>query len=717
MIRRSAFVHLVAVTPASTLAIHAMSQSRVPLAPDMVRLVRAFEAPAEPNALLPRLARTLGHDEAELRAAMHALIDRGILTGLTAEQEYDAVARQLAPAHGRDPAAQLDHWRRASAEGSHPYWSVAAPQAITEAAALRTRVDVLLFGDCDVQMETDFLRRAALRWGIDLRAAATFGTDLALASEHRHDAIIIGALQARHGIIAPGGDPEAGYASAIRTMLVELRARTAAPILIDGLPEPTVQPLGLADRGAGSHRNRFRRANLALADLAEAFADVHVVDVAAALAGAGAASLLDDGLVSFTHFGSPGWMLQRPASELAAVHGVFPDRAPLARSVGGDPYRREAVIAQAHVDALVSLLALDRKKCVIVDLDGVLWPGVLAETGSPFAWAPDVSSTNSFVGLYFGIHEALLALQRRGLVLACVSKNDEATVRALWHYPAHYPHHRLLTPDDFVTWRVNWVDKAANIAAIAAELGFALDTFLFIDDSPRERARVQQALPQLAVLGDDLFALRRTLLTDPRLQSAAITAESAGRTALVKAQLERGRLRSAAMDEAAFVESLDVACTVQKLGTADAATLGRVRELFERTTQFNATGRRFTLGELERAIAAADGGVFTLHMRDRLADHGLAGAAVVAGGEIMNLVMSCRVIGLGGERALLSGILREAGTGALRGRIVPTGRNTPVRHVYADAGFTPAGEGWWTSQTVPSEATPADLQLLETSRS
>ena len=219
------------------------------------------------------------------------------------------------------------------------------------------------------------------------------------------------------------------------------------------------------------------------------------------------------------------------------------------------------------------------------------------------------------------------------------------------------------------------------------------------------------------MLGDDLFALRRTLLTDPRLQSISVTAESAGRTTLVKAQLERSRLQAAAMDEAAFVESLEVVCTVEKLCTADAATLVRVRELFERTTQFNATGRRFTAVELKRAAADAQGGVFTLRMRDRLADHGLTGAAVVAGGDILNLAMSCRVIGLGGERALLDGILRAAGSMRLRARVVATGRNIPVRHVYADHGFTAAGEGLWTSQTPPAEPPPAVSRLLETSGS
>ena len=112
-------------------------------------------------------------------------------------------------------------------------------------------------------------------------------------------------------------------------------------------------------------------------------------DLAAALAAAGSERLLDDsGQTGFTHFGSPGWMLQRAEAEKAATHGLFPDTAPLASSVGGDPYGREAVSARAHIDALMTVTGAGRKKCVIVDLDGTLWPGVLAETGSPFAWSP-----------------------------------------------------------------------------------------------------------------------------------------------------------------------------------------------------------------------------------------------------------------------------------------------------------------------------------------
>ena len=103
-----------------------------------------------------------------------------------------------------------------------------------------------------------------------------------------------------------------------------------------------------------------------------------------------------------------------------------------------------------------------------------------------------------------------MRLKIRGVLLACVSKNDEATVRELWTYEDHYPRERLLTPDDFVTWRVNWTDKVENIASIAEELGFAPDAFLFIDDNPVEREeRLRQRLPDVEVWGEELFSLRR----------------------------------------------------------------------------------------------------------------------------------------------------------------------------------------------------------------
>ena len=389
-------------------------------------------------------------------------------------------------------------------------------------------------------------------------------------------------------------------------------------------------------------------------------------------------------------------MLQRPESEKAAVHGIFPDTAPLAQWVGGDPYLREGALARTHIDALRTVLGIGRKKCVIVDLDGTLWPGVLAETGSPFAWAPEISGVFSYVGLYFGLHEALLCLKKRGLVLACVSKNDEATVRELWKYPDNYPRNRLLGPDDFVTWRVNWNDKVDNIRAIAEELGFALDTFLFIDDHPVERDRVRQRLPEVEVWGEDPFSLRRTLLNDPRLQVPVITEESAVRTTMVKAQLERQQFgaetRADSIDEEQYLSSLQIQCRIERL-TND-SRLSRFAELFERTTQFNTTGRKFPLSELAGLLSNSAAHLFSLDVSDRFGDHGLTGGAVIVNGSILALAMSCRVLGMKIEHQFLRHMIGEIQE-TLTGRIIETPRNIPVRNIYRDHGFAEVEPGLW----------------------
>ncbi len=696
---RSRFVHLLPLGDTRFLAVHAVSHLRLTIDADVARIIEYFATPrAMPDEMAPLVA-LLGYPQDVVVNTVGNLMERGLITQLSPDEEMTEVADSLSATHGRDPDALLEHYRRTRSEGALPAWAAGEALGLDALKGAERRLDILLLGECDIQMESDFLRKEGVRRGLDLRIAASFVDDVNFVAERAHDAVIIGALRARRAVVMGtaqeiGGDPSWLYLMEARKVIEGLRTVTKAPILIDNLPEPTVQPLGMADRGSLSHRNRYRRTNLALADMATEYEDVHLIDVAAALNGVGSQRMVDDALVSFTHFGSPGWMLQRPDSERAAVFDIFPDLAPLAAELGDDPYGREAVVARAHADALITLTAHERKKCVIVDLDGTIWPGVLAETGAPFAWRPEISGLYSYIGLFFGIHEALKTLKSRGVVLACVSKNDEDVVRALWTYPDDYPRDRLLSLDDFVTWRINWGDKAENIRAIADELGFDLSAFLFIDDNPIERERVRERLPQVEVWGENLFSLRRSLLDDPRLQLPGITAEAAGRTDLVKAQLKRSEARGGFVDEAEFLKALNVTHSVEAL--SDAESLARIVELFQRTTQFNTTGARYTAGELTQ-IAAEGGGVYALRVSDRFGDHGLSGAAVVQGDEITGFAMSCRVIGLKAEDALLERIENDrlAQGGALRARIIPTDRNMRARSLYRDHGYVEEADGWW----------------------
>src|SRR5262249_16133850 len=144
--------------------------------------------------------------------------------------------------------------------------------------------------------------------------------------------------------------------------------------------------------------------------------------------------------------------------------------------------------------------------------------------------------------------------------------------------------------------RIDWNDKVSNILSIVEELGYGIESFVFIDDNPVERQLVRRRLPEVLVLGENLFELRRPLLADPRLQTAWMTKESMDRTQLVAAQLRRTELRRRLADDQLFRESLNLVCDIRRLTPQD--EVERIRELFERTTQFNTSGRKFTAKEL-----------------------------------------------------------------------------------------------------------------------
>ena len=57
----------------------------------------------------------------------------------------------------------------------------------------------------------------------------------------------------------------------------------------------------------------------------------------------------------------------------------------------------------------------------------------------------------------------------------------------------------ILKIDDFVTYKINWNDKAKNISEMVKELNLGLQSAVFLDDSKFERERVKEILPEVYV--------------------------------------------------------------------------------------------------------------------------------------------------------------------------------------------------------------------------
>src|SRR5262249_60112417 len=128
------------------------------------------------------------------------------------------------------------------------------------------------------------------------------------------------------------------------------------------------------------------------------------------------------------------------------------------------------------------------RRLVILDLDNVLWGGIVGEVG----WEGITLGGHDYVGEAFvDFQRALKALTRRGVQLAIASKNDEAAaLEAIDRHPEMQLRRR-----DFAGWRINWRDKAENVLELLADLGLGVESAVFVDNSAVERGPGAGAVP------------------------------------------------------------------------------------------------------------------------------------------------------------------------------------------------------------------------------
>ncbi len=334
-----------------------------------------------------------------------------------------------------------------------------------------------------------------------------------------------------------------------------------------------------------------------------------------------------------------------------------------------------------------SVLFRPSRKVVCTDLDNTLWGGVLGEDGPQ-----GILTGSAFPGnCYLEYQRYLKQLSARGILLALVSKNNEADVEEAFRVRSADLAVGLNT---FIAKKIGWNDKTASLRALAEELSLGLDSFVFVDDSPVECAAVRQYLPEVAVVEapvDRPWDLVRMLAEEWFFDSAAVTLEDVNRTREYEAQAQRNSLREGAVSTEDFLQSLGIVCTF--LGALD-APLERTVQLLAKTNQFNLTTRRHSAEQVRRFATEPGGQAIALRVRDRFGDAGVVGVALVRRqGDacwIDSLLLSCRVIGRGVESALLWLIARRAaamGARVLMGEYVPSAKNAPCADFYTKSGF------------------------------
>lgn len=374
-----------------------------------------------------------------------------------------------------------------------------------------------------------------------------------------------------------------------------------------------------------------------------------------------------------------------------------------------------AVLAKSQAAQFQALLGMSAK-CLVLDLDNVLWGGIIGEDGLEgirLGGSPEGEAFTEF-------QRYIKALRNRGVILAVCSKNnpDDARQPFLSHPEM------VLALEDISLFAANWSPKVDNLRTIAAELNIGLDALVFIDDSPFEREHVRRHLPEIRVpeMPEDPALFTETLHREHYFEVLSITAEDLGRSDSYRANRERQQMLQSAEPIEDYLAGLQIRV---ELHPFDRPNLPRIAQLLNKTNQFNLTTVRMTPEQIQ--VFADNPSNYTQFMRyqDRFGNSGITGLMMASpDGDALEIelwLISCRVLGRRVEDAMMAGIwgfARAQGYSALAASYIPTPKNSQVADLYDRLGFElvaqlPSGERHYRASLFAERSAPGFMTLAD----
>lgn len=334
------------------------------------------------------------------------------------------------------------------------------------------------------------------------------------------------------------------------------------------------------------------------------------------------------------------------------------------------------------------------KKCIALDCDGTLWGGVLGEDGVDGIHL----HPNDYPGnVFYEIQRTLIELQSRGVLLVINSKNNEADV---FDVLANHPH-CLLNKEHFTAHRINWDNKAENMADIASDLNIGLDSLVFLDDSDFECDLIKDRLPAVDVrkVPQRLYEYPDYIraFADELFYTTHQTREDAGRSRLYAARDQAMQAKASFDDIETYLRSLDISADMREMQTQDVA---RVSQLTQKTNQFNVAKTVYSEGDIQVFHTSADHTVFVADVSDRYGKLGLTNVCIVkrTGADdllIDTFLMSCRVFERNLEFAFLdhviSALKQAKDCTTLRAQFKSTPKNAVAKPFFEKMGFSLEG--------------------------
>lgn len=335
---------------------------------------------------------------------------------------------------------------------------------------------------------------------------------------------------------------------------------------------------------------------------------------------------------------------------------------------------------------LIGAIRGNARKCLVLDLDNTCWGGVIGDDGVDGIRIGEGSSLGE---AHLAVQRLALQLRERGIILAIASKNDDAVARG----PFRELDHMLLREEHIAAFQANWIDKPANLKAIARTLNIGTDALVMLDDNPAERAMIRAALPEVAVpeLPSDPAQFTRLLSAAGYFEAIGFSQDDRIRAQSYAAQAQRAEVRASTESLEDYLQSLEMVIGMRPF---DSLNRARITQLINKTNQFNLTTRRHSEAQVEAFEGDPACQTLQVRLRDRFGDMGIIGAVIARqSGDILDVetwVMSCRVLGRQVEEAMLAQLVaqaREIGVRRITARYIPTAKNGMVRDLFDRLGL------------------------------
>lgn len=365
-------------------------------------------------------------------------------------------------------------------------------------------------------------------------------------------------------------------------------------------------------------------------------------------------------------------------------------------------------IVAHHIFSIISSLEGKFKKCLILDLDNTTWGGIIGDDGLEKIQIGSLGIGKAFTEFQYWVK----ALQKRGVILAVCSKNDEDKAKE----PFEKHPDMVLKMEDIAVFVANWDNKADNIRKIQSILNIGFDSMVFLDDNPFERNLVRGNLPDVCVpeLPEDPAEYLEYLYGLNLFETASFSENDAERTKQYQVEAQRATDLESFTDVTDFLKSMNMISDVQAFNNFSKP---RVSQLTQRSNQFNLRTVRYTEQEVENLMNSEDHHTISFTLEDKYGDNGLICVIVLEKKDPETLfidtwLMSCRVLKRGMEDFTLNTIIDTAkknGFKYVMGEYLPTAKNQMVKDHYERLGFRSHEDKWLLNV---DEYEPKDVFIL-----